>query len=219
MPLLEGMIIAAPTRSGATRRTSTYRGEYSASARRFGRAVQEARARLAGQNIQGSGFDLDVVIHRGAGAYICGEETALLTSLEGGKGFPKLKPPFPAISGLFQCPTIVNNVETLACVPFILRHGAERFAALGTPRQGGTRLFSVCGHVKRPGSTRPGGRPCGSSSSAMRKGVREAASSRPSSPVASRRRCSPPTRSTSAWTSTPDGGRHDGRLRRRDRDG
>ena len=92
-----------------------------------------------------------MVIHRGAGAYICGEETALLTSLEGGKGFPKLKPPFPAISGLFQCPTIVNNVETLACVPFILREGAERFAGLGTARQGGTRLFSVCGHVNRPG--------------------------------------------------------------------
>ena len=104
-----------------------------------------------GTNIQGSGFDLDVVIHRGAGAYICGEETALLTSLEGGKGFPKLKPPFPAISGLFHCPTIVNNVETLACVPFILREGAERFAGLGTSKQGGTRLFSVCGHVKRPG--------------------------------------------------------------------
>jgi NADH-quinone oxidoreductase subunit F len=114
--------------------------------------VQEAYARgWLGRNIQGSGFDLDVVIHRGAGAYICGEETALLTSLEGGKGFPKLKPPFPAVSGLFQCPTIVNNVETLACVPFILREGAERFAVFGTARQGGTRLFSVCGHVRRPG--------------------------------------------------------------------
>jgi NADH-quinone oxidoreductase subunit F len=104
-----------------------------------------------GQNIQGTGFDLDVVIHRGAGAYICGEETALLTSLEGGKGFPKLKPPFPAISGLFQCPTIVNNVETLGCVPYILRHGAEQFASIGTAKQGGTRLFCVCGHVARPG--------------------------------------------------------------------
>ena len=104
-----------------------------------------------GKNIQGTGFDLDVVIHRGAGAYICGEETALLTSLEGGKGFPRLKPPFPAISGLFACPTIVNNVETLACVPFILRNGAERFAAIGTAKQGGTRLFCVCGHVVRPG--------------------------------------------------------------------
>ena len=114
--------------------------------------MDEAYARgWLGKNIQGSGFDLDVVVHRGAGAYICGEETALLSSLEGGKGFPKLKPPFPAISGLFQCPTIVNNVETLACVPFILREGAERFAGLGTPKQGGTRLFSISGHVNRPG--------------------------------------------------------------------
>ncbi len=149
--LLEGMIIAA--RAIGSHKAYVYiRGEYFRSARRFSRAVEEAYARgWLGKDIQGSGFDLDVVIHRGAGAYICGEETALLTSLEGGKGFPKLKPPFPAISGLFQCPTIVNNVETLACVPFILREGAERFAALGTPRQGGTRLFSVCGHVNRPG--------------------------------------------------------------------
>jgi NADH-quinone oxidoreductase subunit F len=149
--LLEGMIIAA--RAIASHKAYVYiRGEYFRSARRFHRAVQEAYAHgWLGKDIQGSGFDLDVVIHRGAGAYICGEETALLTSLEGGKGFPRIKPPFPAISGLFQCPTIVNNVETLACVPFILREGSERFAQLGTPRQGGTRLFSVCGHVNRPG--------------------------------------------------------------------
>jgi NADH-quinone oxidoreductase subunit F len=149
--LLEGMIISAYA-IGSHKAYVYIRGEYFQSVRRFGRAVQEAYAQgWLGKNIQGSGFDLDVVIHRGAGAYICGEETALLTSLEGGKGFPKLKPPFPAVSGLFQCPTIVNNVETLACVPFILRHGAERFASLGTPAQGGTRLFSVCGHVHRPG--------------------------------------------------------------------
>jgi NADH-quinone oxidoreductase subunit F len=149
--LLEGMIIAAYS-IGSHKAYVYIRGEYFRSAQRFTRAVQEAYAHgWLGKNIQGSGFDLDVVIHRGAGAYICGEETALLTSLEGGKGFPKLKPPFPAISGLFHCPTIVNNVETLACVPFILREGAERFAGLGTSRQGGTRLFSVCGHVKRPG--------------------------------------------------------------------
>ena len=92
-----------------------------------------------------------MVIHRGAGAYICGEETALLTSLEGGKGFPRLKPPFPAISGLFGCPTIVNNVETLAAVPFVMRHGAARFAGIGSDTQGGTRLFCVSGHVVRPG--------------------------------------------------------------------
>jgi NADH-quinone oxidoreductase subunit F len=149
--LLEGMIIAAYT-IGSHKAYVYIRGEYFRSAKRFSRAVEEAYTRgWLGKNIQGSGFDLDVVIHRGAGAYICGEETALLTSLEGGKGFPRLKPPFPAISGLFQCPTIVNNVETLACVPFILREGAERFAGLGTPRQGGTRLLSVCGHVNRPG--------------------------------------------------------------------
>jgi NADH-quinone oxidoreductase subunit F len=149
--LVEGMIIAAFA-IGSHKAYVYIRGEYFRPADRFTRAVEEAYAHgWLGRNIQESGFDLDVVIHRGAGAYICGEETALLTSLEGGKGFPKLKPPFPAISGLFQCPTIVNNVETLACVPFILREGAERFANLGTARQGGTRLYSVSGHVNRPG--------------------------------------------------------------------
>jgi len=149
--LLEGMIIAAYA-IGSHKAYVYIRGEYFRSARRLERAMDEAyRQGWLGKNIQRSGFDLDVVIHRGAGAYICGEETALLTSLEGGKGFPRLKPPFPAISGLFACPTIVNNVETLACVPFILRQGAKRFAELGTSRQGGTRLFCVSGHVKRPG--------------------------------------------------------------------
>jgi NADH-quinone oxidoreductase subunit F len=149
--LLEGMIIAAYA-IGSHKAYVYIRGEYFRSAKRLGRAVEEAYAKgFLGKNIQGSGFDLDVVIHRGAGAYICGEETALLSSLEGGKGFPKLKPPFPAISGLFQCPTIVNNVETLACVPYILREGAASFAGLGTAKQGGTRLFSVSGHVNRPG--------------------------------------------------------------------
>jgi NADH-quinone oxidoreductase subunit F len=149
--LLEGMLIAAYA-IGSHKAYVYIRGEYALSARRFNRAVQEAYAHgWLGKDIQGSGFDLDVVIHRGAGAYICGEETALLTSLEGGKGFPRIKPPFPAISGLFQCPTIVNNVETLAAVPFIFREGADVFARMGTAKQGGTRLFSVCGHVERPG--------------------------------------------------------------------
>jgi len=149
--LLEGMIIAAYA-IGSHKAYVYIRGEYFRSAKRLQRAVDEAyREGWLGENILGTGFDLNVVIHRGAGAYICGEETALLTSLEGGKGFPRLKPPFPAISGLFQCPTIVNNVETLACVPFILRHGAERFAKIGTEKQGGTRLFCVSGHVARPG--------------------------------------------------------------------
>src|SRR5438309_1804700 len=149
--LLEGMIIAAFT-IGSHKAYVYIRGEYFRPAKRFQRAIDEAyRRNWLGRNIQGTGFDLDVVIHRGAGAYICGEETALLTSLEGGKGFPRIKPPFPAISGLFACPTIVNNVETLACIPFILRNGAERFAAIGSDNQGGTRLFSVCVHVSRPG--------------------------------------------------------------------
>ena len=149
--LLEGMIIAAYAID--SHKSYVYiRGEYFQSADRLQRAIDEASSQgWLGENIQGTGFDLDVVIHRGAGAYICGEETALLTSLEGGKGFPRLKPPFPAISGLFACPTIVNNVETLACVPFILRNGAERFAGMGSERQGGTRLFCVSGHVVRPG--------------------------------------------------------------------
>ena len=149
--LLEGMIIAAYAID--SHKAYVYvRGEYFRSADRLQRAIDEASSQgWLGENIQGTGFDLDVVIHRGAGAYICGEETALLTSLEGGKGFPRLKPPFPAISGLFACPTIVNNVETLACVPFILRNGAEQFASMGSERQGGTRLFCVSGHVVRPG--------------------------------------------------------------------
>ncbi len=149
--LLEGMIIAAYAID--CHKAYVYiRGEYFRSAHRLQRAIDEAHeSGWLGADIQGTGFDLDVVIHRGAGAYICGEETALLTSLEGGKGFPRLKPPFPAISGLFSCPTIVNNVETLCCVPFILRHGVERFKEIGTETQGGTRLFCVSGHVVRPG--------------------------------------------------------------------
>ena len=149
--LLEGMIIAAHA-IGSHKAYVYIRGEYFRPAQRLQRAIDEAYSHnWLGKNIQGTGFDLDIVIHRGAGAYICGEETALLTSLEGGKGFPRIKPPFPAISGLFACPTIVNNVETLACVPYILANGAERFAAIGTESQGGTRLFCVSGHVVRPG--------------------------------------------------------------------
>ena len=148
---LEGMLIAAYA-IGSHKGYVYIRGEYFRPAKRLQRAIDEAYERgWLGKNIQGTGFDLDIVIHRGAGAYICGEETALLTSLEGGKGFPKLKPPFPAISGLFACPTIVNNIETLACVPFIFRYGAAKFAQIGSEKQGGTRLFCVSGHVVRPG--------------------------------------------------------------------
>ncbi|MBI4432569.1 MAG: NADH-quinone oxidoreductase subunit NuoF [Candidatus Omnitrophica bacterium] len=149
--MIEGIIISA----FAIRSHKAYiyiRGEYVEPFRRLQSAVDEAYAKnFLGKNIFGSGWDLDLVVHRGAGAYICGEETALLNSLEGGKGFPRLKPPFPAIVGLFGCPTIINNVETLACVPPILKNGAEWFSKLGSPGNGGTHLFSVSGHVKKPG--------------------------------------------------------------------
>jgi len=149
--LIEGMLIAA--RAIDSHLGFVYiRGEYVQPWRIFSAAVREAYdAGLVGKNIQGSGFDFEIVIHRGAGAYICGEETGLISSLEGKKGWPKLKPPFPAIKGAFGAPTIVNNVETLACVPHIINRGAEWFAGLGTTTQGGTRLYSVSGHVVKPG--------------------------------------------------------------------
>ena len=149
--LIEGMLIAA--RAIDSHLGFVYiRGEYVQPWRVFSAAVQEAYAAgLLGKNIQGSGFDFDIVIHRGAGAYICGEETGLLSSLEGKKGWPKIKPPFPAIKGAFGHPTIVNNVETLSAVPHIINRGGAWFASLGSKSQGGTRLYSVSGHVVRPG--------------------------------------------------------------------
>ena len=128
------------------------RGELVFGANVLERAVEEAiQAGYIGKNLYGSGYDLDVIVHRGAGAYICGEETALLSSLEGGRGWPKVKPPFPATHGLFGCPTVVNNVETLAALPWIIEHGAAAYAALGTEKSKGTKLFSVSGHISRPG--------------------------------------------------------------------
>jgi len=149
--VIEGMLIAA--RAIDSRQGFVYiRGEYVQPWRIFSGAVREAySAGLLGKNILGSGFDFDVVVHRGAGAYICGEETGLLSSLEGKKGWPKIKPPFPAIKGAFGQPTIVNNVETLAAVPHIINRGGEWFAGLGSKTQGGTRLYSVSGHVVTPG--------------------------------------------------------------------
>jgi NADH-quinone oxidoreductase subunit F len=128
------------------------RGEYLEPFKAVEGALAEARqAGYIGRHIFGSDFSVEVALHRGAGAYICGEETALLTSLEGSKGWPKLKPPFPAVKGLFKRPTIINNVETLAYVPIIIEKGPEYFAGLGVERNGGSRLFAVSGHVKRPG--------------------------------------------------------------------
>ena len=106
---------------------------------------------FVGKNILGSGFDLEIYIHPGAGAYICGEESALLESLEGKRGFPRMKPPFPAISGLYGCPTVINNVETIAAVPWIMINGAEAYAKIGVGKSTGTKLISASGHINRPG--------------------------------------------------------------------
>jgi NADH-quinone oxidoreductase subunit F len=129
------------------------RGEFHEGIQILEKAVAEAYAAgYAGKNILGTGVDVDVYVHGGAGAYECGEETALLESLEGKRGQPRLKPPFPATHGLYGCPTIVNNVETIACVTLILERGAEWFAAQGTEKNGGPKLYCVSGHVKRPGT-------------------------------------------------------------------
>ncbi|MDP8958397.1 MAG: NADH-quinone oxidoreductase subunit NuoF [Actinomycetota bacterium] len=129
------------------------RGEYARPARRVQGAVEEAyRAGYLGSDILGSGFGLDITLHLGAGAYICGEETAMLNSLEGKRGEPRIRPPYPAVQGVYDKPTVVNNVETLSNVPWIVEHGGAAYAALGTEGSTGTRLFSLSGHVKRPGN-------------------------------------------------------------------
>ncbi len=149
--VIEGAIIAAY----AIRASTAFiyvRGEVLHVVRRLHHAVAEAyRAGYLGKDILGSGFDLDIVVHAGAGAYECGEETALLDSLEGYRGQPRLKPPFPAIEGLYACPTVVNNVESIASVPYIVAGGAQAFAALGTERSKGFGIFSLSGHVTTPG--------------------------------------------------------------------
>ncbi len=128
------------------------RGEYEVIAQRLEEGISEAYKKgFLGKNILNSGFDLDIIVHRGAGAYICGEETALLESLEGKRGNPRLKPPFPASVGLFQCPTVINNVETISNIPHIILNGAEWFVGQGLPEDGGTRIFGVSGMVEKPG--------------------------------------------------------------------
>ena len=151
--LVEGMAIAAYA-MGATVGYNYMRGEFmDEPAINFQNALADAYAAgLLGRNIQGTGIDFDLHDHLGAGAYICGEETALLDSLEGKKGLPRFKPPFPASFGLYGKPTTINNTETLASVPTILRNGAEWFASLGKPNNGGTKIFSVSGHVTKPGN-------------------------------------------------------------------
>ncbi len=129
------------------------RGEFAEEARQLQKAIAEAQAHgFLGDDILGSGFNLKITIYRGGGAYICGEETSLMTSLEGGPGYPRVKPPFPAVSGLYGCPTIINNVETLSNLPAIVNNGSEWFKSIGTARSPGSKIFCVSGHVVRPGN-------------------------------------------------------------------
>lgn len=149
--LVEGVIIT----SYACRVKTAFiyvRGELALAGDQVERAVQEAYdAGLIGSNILNSGYDLDIIVHRGAGAYICGEESALMESLEGRRGYPRLKPPFPAVIGLYGGPTVINNCETLATIPPIVASGAEWYASFGTEKSKGTRMFCLSGHVKKPG--------------------------------------------------------------------
>jgi NADH-quinone oxidoreductase subunit F len=150
--LIEGIVIASFA-AGATRSFIYIRGEYVLQADILDAALQEARAAgFIGENVLGSGHSLSLVVHRGAGAYICGEETGLLDSLEGKRGNPRLKPPFPANQGLYQGPTLINNVETLSTVPAIIRMGGQEYAKLGVQTSTGTKLVSVSGHVQKPGN-------------------------------------------------------------------
>jgi NADH-quinone oxidoreductase subunit F len=149
--LIEGMICASYA-LGANKAYIYVRGEFKTVIGILNEAIKESyKAGLLGKNILGSGYDLDLHVHTGAGAYICGEETALLESLEGKRGNPRLKPPFPAIKGLYDCPTVVNNVETLANIGWIVNNGGEEYAKIGIGRSTGTKLISACGNINNPG--------------------------------------------------------------------
>src|SRR2546425_878668 len=149
--LIEGMVIAGRA-INANRGFIYIRGEYRYVLDVVEEAIEEAYQRgYLGKNILDSGFDYNLLIHTGAGAYECGEESALMESLEGKRGYPRIKPPFPAVVGLYGCPTIINNVETLSAVPVIIREGGEAYANRGTPKNGGTRLLCVAGHINKPG--------------------------------------------------------------------
>ena len=150
--LIEGMLISAYAIGSCPMAYIYIRGEFHYGATVLDKALAEAREKgFLGKNILGSGFDFDITVHRGAGAYICGEETGLIESVEGHRGQPRVKPPFPAVVGVFGGPTVVNNVETLACVPLIVNNGAEWFKSFGIPRNTGPKLYCVSGNVKKPG--------------------------------------------------------------------
>ncbi len=209
--LIEGALIAG----FAMRARAAYiyiRGEYIREAESCSRRVAEAYAAgLLGKNAAKSGYDFDVFVHRGAGAYICGEETAMLESLEGKKGQPRLKPPFPAGAGLYGCPTTVNNVESIAVVPTILRRGAEWFAGIGNPKNEGTKLFQISGHVEKPCTVEEAmsipfreliEKHCGGIRGAQTSWrLRQSARGDPGRLVGCRS-CPPPRSSTRRWTST-----------------
>lgn len=149
--MIEGMIIAAYA-LGCHQAYVYIRGELKLAAERVQAAIDQCYEKgFLGKGIFGTGYDLDMIVHSGAGAYICGEETGLISSLEGKKGQPRLKPPFPAVIGVFGCPTIVNNTETLAALPYILENGAAAYRQYGTEKSAGTKLFTVSGHVMKPG--------------------------------------------------------------------
>ncbi|MEM7179627.1 MAG: NADH-quinone oxidoreductase subunit NuoF [Spirochaetota bacterium] len=149
--MIEGMIIAAKA-IDAHKGFIYVRGEYHKSYDRIQKALDECyEAGILGKDVLGTGYELELSLYAGAGAYICGEETALINSLEGRRGHPRLKPPFPAVSGLYNCPTVVNNVETFAALPHIFTHGSDWYKGMGTEKSTGTRLFSVSGPVKKPG--------------------------------------------------------------------
>ena len=150
--LIEGMILAGYA-IGATSGFVYIRGEYTLSIERMTRAIGQARAAgFLGDRVLGSDIRFDIEVKRGAGAYVCGDETALIESMEGKRGFPRLKPPYPGVVGLWGRPTVVNNVETLANVPAIVRHGADWFRSFGTPTSPGTKIFLILGDVERPGA-------------------------------------------------------------------
>jgi NADH-quinone oxidoreductase subunit F len=150
--LIEGIIISSYA-IGAHRSFIYIRGEFAFGAERLENAINEAYQKgYLGANILGSGFDLDLEVYRGGGAYICGEETSLMESIEGNRGNPRLKPPFPASVGVYKNPTVINNVETLSNVPHIVLNGADWYASIGMPKSTGTKIFSLSGHVNRPGN-------------------------------------------------------------------
>ncbi|HBG07247.1 MAG: NADH oxidoreductase (quinone) subunit F [Geobacteraceae bacterium GWC2_58_44] len=149
--LIEGMLLACYA-LGVRHSFIYIRGEFDLSYRRLMHALKEAReAGLLGDSVLGSAFSCQIIVQQGAGAYVCGEESSMLSSIEGFKGYPRNKPPFPAVKGLYQAPTVINNVETLATLPWILAKGGAAYAKIGTEKNSGTRLFGISGHVQRPG--------------------------------------------------------------------